>query len=116
MDLTQSRRVVARRRETLDDKTSELVEKMLDEIGRLRETTTVPVHGDLRTQATALQEAVGTIQDEINVAKMDLAKIEADQRKARDELGETANELGAFTKKLERFGDGNVDAGLNGGR
>ena len=111
-DLTESRRVVARRRETLDDKTSELVETMLDEIGRLTETTTVPVHGDLRTQVNALKDAAGTIQDEVNVAKMDLAKIEADQQKARDELGETANELGALTKRLESFGDGNVDAGL----
>ena len=111
-DLTESKRVVARRRERLDDETRVLTERMAHEIGRLRETTTAQVNGDLRTQANALQEAVGTIQDEINVAKMDLAKIEADQRKARDELGEAANELRAFTRKLASFGDGNVYRGL----
>ena len=111
-DLAESKPVVARRRESLDDETSRLKERMADEIRKLQETTTVPVHEDLRTQANALQEAVGTIQDEINVTKIDLAKTEANVRKARDELRETANGLDTFRRTLASFGDGTADPGL----
>ena len=111
-DLAESKLGVARRRKSLDDRTSKLRERMADEIRKLRETTTVPFHEDLRAQANALQEAARAIQEKINVTKMNLAKIEADNGKATHELGETANKFRAFTGKLASFGEGSVDRGL----
>ena len=111
-DLAESKLVVARRRESLDDRTSKLRERMADEIRKLGEATTVPVHEDLRAQANALQEAARAIQEKINVTKIDLAKTEAAEGKARDELGKTANELRAFTGRLTSYGESSVDWGL----